>query len=238
MPWSRTPAGPRLGVAVPVMEAGQVLSLVYIRKPLAPFTEVAATAAPAGAYLAVRQGNYNVVESGTTEELKFRAEEGALPIEGTPMRVVAVAPVVPAGMFGLHGLGELGIAALLVLLAGVAFWLSRRPAGVVVEADEKSTTDPGELTLAEMQSAGKIVAPEVVKVDQDHAGTIGDAGHRAEPQHFPRLRHPRHRWPDAGRQHRAPARPGDRLGDAGTGPAQHRGRPRRPPVVADAWPAR
>ena len=156
--------GPRLAIAVPVLDAGHAIGVAYARKSLAPLTAAAATAAPAGAYLAVRQGGYNIVESGTKEELKFRAEDGALAIQGTPVRVVAVAPMVPPGLFGLKGLGELGLAALLLLLAGLALWLAKRRSGVVTTAPEETSGQPGELTLAQMQSAGKIVVPEEAKV--------------------------------------------------------------------------
>ncbi|MBC7657749.1 MAG: hypothetical protein H7147_11345, partial [Frankiaceae bacterium] len=83
--------GPRIGIAVPVVFEGQVLRVAYLRQPIAPLLAVAKDAAPAGAYLALRQGGYNVVESGMVEELKFRAEEGAIPIERTSLRVAAAA---------------------------------------------------------------------------------------------------------------------------------------------------
>ncbi|MBC7657721.1 MAG: phosphomannomutase/phosphoglucomutase, partial [Frankiaceae bacterium] len=154
--------GPRIGIAVPVVFEGQVLRVAYLRQPIAPLMAVAKDAAPAGAYLALRQGGYNVVESGMVKELKFRAEEGAIPIERTSLRVAAAAPPIVPGLFDLKGLGELGIALLLVGLAvATLLWAKRRDAKLtdlpVVAAK------PVDMTLAEMQSAGHIVAPEASK---------------------------------------------------------------------------
>ena len=155
---------PRLGVAVPVVDEGQVLSMVYLRQSLAAVFNVAKDAAPSGAYLALRQGTYNVLESGTKEELKFRAEDGAELLDGTSLRVVAVAPAVESGMFALNGLGEFAVAGLLAFLAGASVWWSRRRANVGVDEPRQAAAKPADLTLGEMQSAGKIVAPEATKV--------------------------------------------------------------------------
>ena len=155
---------PRLGVAVPVVDEGQVLSMVYLRQPLAAVFNVVKDAAPSGAYLALRQGTYNVLESGTKEELKFRAEDAAELLDGTSLRVVAVAPAVESGMFALNGLGEFAVAGLLTFLAGAIVWWSRRRANVGVGEPRQAAAKPADLTLGEMQSAGKIVAPEATKV--------------------------------------------------------------------------
>ena len=154
---------PRLGIAVPVIFEARVLRVAYLRLPLGPVLAVAKDAAPSGAYLALRQGGYTVVESGVIEELKFRAEDDAFPVDRTDLRVVAAAPPVEAGMFGLNGLGEFAFALLLGgLAAGTLIWSRRRDAqradGPVVDAK------PVDMTLAEMQSAGQIVAPEGSKV--------------------------------------------------------------------------
>ena len=148
----------RLGIAVPVVSEGQVLRVAYLRQSLAPLLALAKDAAPSGSYLALRQGGYNLVESGVTEELKFRAEDDAVPVERTDLRVVAAAPPVAEGLFGLHGLGEFAIALLLGGLAAGALLRSRRRAQ---GADSPAAAaKPVDLTLAEMQRAGHIVAPE------------------------------------------------------------------------------
>ena len=154
---------PRLGVAVPVVEQGQVLAVVYFRQPLTAVIDVAKDAAPAAGYLALRQGTYNVVESGSKEGLQFHAEEGAELLDGTSLRVVAAAPLVASGLFALNGLGEFAIAGLLAALAGLCVWLSRRGAAALVDQELQPAAKSSDLTLGEMQSAGKIVAPNAVK---------------------------------------------------------------------------
>ena len=167
---------PRLGVAVPVVDAGQTLGVVYLRQPLAPLVAAVKDMAPAGAYLALRQGAYNVIESGTVEDLKFRAEEGAVSIAGSPLRVVAVAPPVQLGMFGAGGLAEFGLAVLLIGAGlGLFLWQRRRAAAASGEVG-KIVAKPTEMTLAELQSSGGIVAPEAAKVVR---ATSGEAA--AEP---------------------------------------------------------
>ena len=156
--------GPRLGLALPVLDNGQILSVLYLRRPLASLLKPAQDAAPEGAYLAVRQGNYNVVESGRTEELKFRAEDGAEQLEGTGMRVVAVAPIVDAGLFGWHGLGEVVVAVILLMLAAVAGWWALCRKGAAPAVATGVAAEPAAMTLAELQNAGKIVAPDAPKV--------------------------------------------------------------------------
>ncbi len=150
---------PRLGIAVPVLFEGQILRVAYLRQPLAAVLAVAKDAAPSGAYLALRQGAYNVVESGATQELKFRAEEGAIPVERTDLRVVAAAPPVEAGLFGLHGLGEFLMALLCGGMAAALIVLSRRRTANHANSPEQEVKSM-DMTLAEMQSGGHIVVPE------------------------------------------------------------------------------
>ena len=166
---------PRLGIAVPVIFEGQVLRVAYLRLPLAPVLAVAKDAAPSGAYLALRQGGYNVVESGAAAELKFRAEEGALPVERTDLRVVAAAPPIEPGMFGLHGLAEFGIALLLGGLAAAALLLSRRREAQRADGPVLAAK-PVDMTLSEMQSAGHIVAPEASKAVRSTSETAAAPG--------------------------------------------------------------
>ncbi len=166
---------PRMGIAVPVIFEGQVLRVVYLRQSLAPVLAVAKDAAPSGGYLALRQGSYNIVESGITEDLKNRAEDGAVPVARTEFRVVAAAPPVDSGLFGLHGLGEFSIALLLGgLVAGALLWSRRRDAK---QADSPGlAAKPADMTLSEMQSAGHIVAPEASKAVRSTSETAAEPG--------------------------------------------------------------
>ncbi|MEO8161052.1 MAG: hypothetical protein ABI588_06505, partial [Arenimonas sp.] len=168
---------PHLAIAVPVVEGAQVLGVVYLRQPLAEVLKLVQDAAPGGAYLALRQGTYNVVEAGLKDELRSRPEESPELIAGSNLRVVGMAPPKEPGMFGAGGLGQFGLALALLALAGGAWWFStrigRKPAAVaVVEASDEAAP----MTLAEMQSAGKVVAPEVSKPVMNTAQQAAMAG--------------------------------------------------------------
>ena len=171
----RDNGGPRVGVAFPVLEEGQPLAVVYARLPLAPWVEGMKDAAPGGAYVALRQGGYNVVESGDSEALRFRAEGGAVPVEGTPWRIVSAAPPVVLGMGDLGGYAELGLALLLAALGGGLLWWSKRRAAIQA-GTLAPTAKPTEMTLAELQSSGQIPAPEVAKVVRAATEPDAEAG--------------------------------------------------------------
>ena len=167
--------GPRIGIAVPVVFEGKVLRVAYLRQPIAPVLAVAKDAAPSGAYLALRQGTFNVAESGVLEDLKFRAEPDAVVVDRTALRVVAAAPPVAAGMFGLHGLAEFGIAALLIGLAIAAVVVPKRRSAKLAEQPDPAAK-PVDMTLAEMQSGGHIVAPEASKAVRSTSETAAAPG--------------------------------------------------------------
>jgi len=152
----RDAGAPQLAVAAPVQDTGLNLTLIYVRLPLAPVIAPVQPAAPKGAYLALRQGHYNVAESGNSADLNFKAEVGAIPLGDTPMRVVAAAPDVEAGLFGQAGFGEFGIAAFLALLAGGIFLFPKLRKGAAPVATTAAADEPGPLTLAELQNAGQL----------------------------------------------------------------------------------
>jgi phosphomannomutase/phosphoglucomutase len=152
---------PGIGLAAPVIADGEVLTLLYVGLPLGPLTGPVVGSAPPGAYVALRQRNYTVAADGVTEGLEANAESHAVPVAGTPLRVVAAAPPAPSGLFGKKGFGEFGAAAALVLVGlGLMLWPRLRPrpsATVVVAKDEP-------MTLGQMQSAGQVAAPAAVQV--------------------------------------------------------------------------
>ena len=149
--------GPRLALAAPVLADGRVLSVVYVRLPLATVTGPLESAEMSdGAYLALRQGRHSVFERGNTE-LANGAEFGAVPVAGTRMRVVAAAPAGSGGMltnFLLAGLGLL-VAAGLLLQPRLKL---RRKSGDDDEADQAPAANAP--TLAELQASGQVKAPE------------------------------------------------------------------------------
>ena len=160
----RDAGAPQLALAAPVQDTGLNLTVIYVRMPLAPILAPVQSAAPKGAYLALRQGHYDVAESGNKNDLDFKAEVGAITLGDTPLRVVAAAPDVEAGLFGQAGMGEFGVAGLLILVA-VGLWLLPRlrkgPAAAAGEAAAVAEAAP--LTLAEMQNSGQLAKPKAAE---------------------------------------------------------------------------
>jgi phosphomannomutase / phosphoglucomutase len=144
--------GPRLGLAAPVLEDGKVLSLVYVRLPLDTLAAPLQSAAVDGGYLALRQGQQSVVETGDVELAKM-AEVGAVAIAGTSLRVVAAAP---AGNGGL-GAGVNYLLAALAALVALGLFLLPRIKGLRIERRGGDVAD-AEPTLVELQTQGAIEA--------------------------------------------------------------------------------
>jgi len=144
---------PRLGVAVPLLDQGRMLSVIYIRLPVDPLVAAVKGAAPDASFLALRQGNYDIAQSGQAEQLKFKAEPDAIELDGTPMRVVAAAPLVETGLFDMGGLGEFGVAALLVLGAILLLLAPRLFVKKAAAAPKQEDVPEATPTLAELQVA-------------------------------------------------------------------------------------
>jgi phosphomannomutase/phosphoglucomutase len=149
---------PRLAVAVPIYDGGRLLALAYAYFPVEVMHDVVNGAVPDDAYLAIRQGNYDIAEFGNKEELQFQAEAHAQVVPGTPLKVVAAAPTPEPGLFYAHGWGELVLAALLAVAAAAPLWwprlgliFRRRVLRRVLVAPAENTE---ELTLSQMQSSG------------------------------------------------------------------------------------
>jgi phosphomannomutase/phosphoglucomutase len=146
--------GPRLAVAAPVLDDGRVLTLAYVRLPLATVTKPLTDADVNGGYLALRQGRHTIFETGDAE-LAGAAEVGAARIDGTALRVVAAAPVVELGL----GASVYYLLALLSVLVAVALALLPRLKGLRIA--RKGEGEPaGEVapTLAELQQSGQLEA--------------------------------------------------------------------------------
>ncbi|WP_322619013.1 phosphomannomutase/phosphoglucomutase [Arenimonas daejeonensis] len=146
--------GPRLGLAAPVLEDGKVLTLVYVRLPIDALVAPLQSANLDGGYLALRQGQHSVVETGDVELAKM-AEVGAVAIPDTSLRVVAAAPSGDAGL----GAGTNYLLAALSALAAFGLFMLPRLKGLRIH---RSTDDAGpivEPTMAELQSQGALDAP-------------------------------------------------------------------------------
>ena len=154
--------GPRIGIAFVVVQGGVPARLVYLRQPVAPVVALVKDAAPGGAYVALRQGGFNVIESGNAAELKFHAETGAEPVPGSSLRVASAAPPVEPGLFGARGLGEMGLALVYFALAGGLWRWNNRRSGAAQDAGPVAAV-PSEMTLAELHAGGHIVSPDESK---------------------------------------------------------------------------
>ncbi|MFN3496308.1 MAG: hypothetical protein ACK40L_17545, partial [Hydrogenophaga sp.] len=120
--------GQRLGLAAPVLEDGRVVTLVYVRLPIDSLAGPIQSASLPGGYLALRQGRYTITQAGNTD-LATMAESGAVRVAGTPMRVVAAAPLVAGGPGVLPSI----LLAVLSVLAALALLLVPRLKGLRIQ---------------------------------------------------------------------------------------------------------
>ncbi|WP_311239131.1 MULTISPECIES: phosphomannomutase/phosphoglucomutase [unclassified Xanthomonas] len=114
----------RLGVAAAVRLGAQP-AVAYARLPVLRLTgPLDAIAVPGSAYLALRQGSYNVAQQGDVS-LADAAETLAKPLGSSGLRVAAAVPQSDSGPLGLGALGCAIVAALLVIVAVLLVLASR-----------------------------------------------------------------------------------------------------------------
>ncbi|PPU39178.1 phosphomannomutase/phosphoglucomutase [Xanthomonas arboricola] len=114
----------RLGVAAAVRLGAQP-AVAYARLPLLRLTgPLDAIAAPGSAYLALRQGSYNVAQQGDVA-LADAAETLARPLGNSGLRVAAAVPQRDDGPLGLGTVGCAIVAALLLVIAVLLVLASR-----------------------------------------------------------------------------------------------------------------
>src|SRR4249919_3971773 len=169
--------GAKLLLAAPAKAGDRLAGVAYVRLPLSLATDaIQAANVGSDSYLALREGNYTVLERGDPH-LADVAEALATKIPGTDMRIVAGLPDTTEGAFGLGAMPSIIAAAVLLGLA-VALWLAfRRGFGL----GEGSFHDVGsdEPTLAQAMKQSPAVAtrlpPPVVAtpdVPQAKAGGV------------------------------------------------------------------
>lgn len=114
----------RLGVAAAVRLGAQP-AVAYARLPLLRLTgPLDAIAVPGSAYLALRQGSYNVAQQGDAV-LADAAETLARPLGNSGLRVAAAVPQRDDGPLGLGAVGCAIVAALLLVIAVLLVLASR-----------------------------------------------------------------------------------------------------------------
>ncbi|CAD2252284.1 phosphomannomutase/phosphoglucomutase [Xanthomonas arboricola] len=114
----------RLGVAAAVRLGAQP-AVAYARLPFLRLTgPLYAIAVPGSAYLALRQGSYNVAQQGDVV-LADAAETLARPLGNSGLRVAAAVPQRDEGPLGLGAVGCAIVAALLLVIAVLLVLASR-----------------------------------------------------------------------------------------------------------------
>ena len=120
---------PHLALAAPVKQADRVVGVAYAQLPLSELTAGLDTLGLADdTYLALRQNSANVWERGAME-YAGGAERLARDVSDSGLRVVAATSTPPGALAGLGAIPAMVAAVLLVLLAYVAFRLSRMQPG-------------------------------------------------------------------------------------------------------------
>ncbi|HSD16405.1 MAG TPA: phosphomannomutase/phosphoglucomutase [Thermomonas sp.] len=155
--------GQRLALAAPV--AGLRGPMVaYVELPLAKLTSgIEAPAVPSSTYLALRQGDRNVLERGDTS-LGNSAEALAAKVPDSDLRIAASVPDATATPFELGGMPAVGLGAILVLLSAW-LWVIMRPRLLGMAGGAAETDQP---TLGDLQRDEPAPAPVVrEKVAED-----------------------------------------------------------------------
>ncbi len=141
----RDAGGQRLGLAAPVVLGSEGPALVYVRQPLLRLTAIFdQVRVPDAGYLALRQGNHNVIEQGSAA-LSEGAEGLARPIGKSGLRLAAAVPDIEPGPLGIGGLGSAVVAALLLAIAAMLQFgkgrmpMPRRRASAQAVGDEGPT---------------------------------------------------------------------------------------------------
>ena len=139
--------GPRLVLAAPARAGDRLVGVAYVRLPLSIATDALRSAnVDDGSYLALREGNYSVMERGD-KRLSGTAEALSAKVPATDLRIVAGLPDTTDGLFGMGAIASL-VAALILLALGVAAFIAyRRNAARPGDVDHDDIH--GEPTLAQ-----------------------------------------------------------------------------------------
>jgi phosphomannomutase/phosphoglucomutase len=140
---------PALLIAAPAKVGTRLVGVAVVHLPLSVATD-AVQAANVGddSYLALRQGNYSVLERGDAA-LATSAEALGAKIPGSDLRIAAALPDAAQGPFGLGAIPAF-IAALVLLGLAFAAWSGARRLQGLVPSKSLPTAE-AEPTLAQMQ---------------------------------------------------------------------------------------
>ena len=149
--------GAKLVLAAPAQAQGRLVGIAYVRLPLGLATDALQAAhVDDGSYLALREGNYSVIERGDTR-LSNVAEALSAKIPNSDLRVVAGLPDATQGAFGLGTLASL-MAALVLLGLGLLAWATWRR-GESLAASGEDEGPQAEVTLAQTIQQAPVPLP-------------------------------------------------------------------------------
>jgi len=155
--------GQHLALAAPVSGLRGPM-VAYVELPLAKLTNgIEAPAVPSSTYLALRQGDRNVLERGDTS-LGNAAESLAAKVPDSDLRIAAAVPDAMATPFELGGMPAVGLGAILVLLSAW-LWVIVRPRLLGLGSGAGDAAEPTLEDLQRDQPAPEPVLREKVVED-------------------------------------------------------------------------
>ena len=159
----KTAAGQRLALAAPTTGASGPM-VAYVELPESRLSSgVQSPSLPGGTYLALRQGNRNVLERGDVA-LNNAAEALAAQVPDSDLRVAAAVPDATLTPFELGGMAAVGIGSILVL-AAAWLWFIVRPRLLGLRSNAAEAAEPTLEDLQRDQPQPEPVAREVVVED-------------------------------------------------------------------------
>jgi phosphomannomutase/phosphoglucomutase len=166
--------GPKLVLAAPARAGASLAGIAYVRLPLQIATSaIQSVDVDDASYLALREGNYSILERGDTR-LSNVAEALSAKVPGTDLRIVAGLPDTAQGLFGMGAIASL-IAALVLLGAAAAAWLAmRRDGGSATAAgDDAAHAEPTLAQTIEQAPAQPRPVPVVEVKEAARPGPVG-----------------------------------------------------------------
>jgi phosphomannomutase / phosphoglucomutase len=151
--------GPRLVLAAPARSGNRLVGVAYVRLPLDIATDALNAAhVEDSSYLALREGNYSVLERGDTR-LSGEAEALSAKVPGTDLRIVAGLPDTTDGLLGLSAIASLVTALVLLVLGIAAFVAYTRMAADAADDVDDAHAEPTLAQSMQQTPAKARVAP-------------------------------------------------------------------------------
>ena len=169
--WAIRDAGkPAVALAAPAQVDGRQIGVAYVRLPMQTLLAgLENLPIDSDTYLALRQGSHTLLERGDTS-LAEGGERRAVPIPNSSLRIAAAVPSPAIAPFGLNELACFIAAAVMLLLAYVAWRLPSRIASAQMGDHEDAPTLSEALVAAPAEQAAGLVVAEKPKAAGKPAG--------------------------------------------------------------------